>query len=176
MSYIIDFGKKHDTSLLDKINAVNAATVGRKLVVADIEIVDLGILPNGSFSVELINREDLTDTVVVSHQKLDLADFLKYEVADLTWWNPDNFDSVRDTAAAQAMFNAAVLKAGIIPANAWEAGVAVTIEFAAADNQYTLVFNPASYVWKEYRYDLPRSFPKVFANQELDGFKDEQVQ
>lgn len=84
MSYVINFATMHDTSLLEKINDINAASVGRKLKVEDIEIVELSKLPSGAFSVELINREGLTDTVVVTHEKLDLADFLKHELADLT--------------------------------------------------------------------------------------------
>lgn len=175
MSYILDFATKHDTALLEKINAVNAATVGRKLVVADIEIVELSQLANGSYSVELINRADLTDTVTISHQKLDLADFLKYEVADLAWWDPANVDPDTDTALAQAMFNTALTKAGIIASVAWEPGVGVSIIHDAATSQYTLLFSPSSHVWKEYRYDLPRSFPAVFSKQVLDGFKEEVV-
>lgn len=176
MSYIINFGTKHDTSLLEKINAVNATTVGRKLRVEDIEIVELSKLPSGAFSVELINREDLTDTVVISHDKLDLADFLKHELADLTWWDPDNFDATRDIAAATVMFNNALIKAGIIVANAWEAGSGnITIEYDAPTSQYTLVFTCTSHVWKEYRYKLPRSFAKVFSNQVLPGFVPDDV-
>lgn len=171
MGYVINFGTKHDTSLLEKINAINAATVGRKLKVEDIEIVELSELPSGAFSVELINREDLTDTVVISHEKLDLADFLKHELADLTWWDPDNFDATRDTAAATVMFNNAIIKAGIIASNAWEAGSGnMAIVYDAATSQYTMVFTCTSHVWKEYRFDLPRSFASVFSEQVLPGF------
>ncbi|QXO09809.1 hypothetical protein pEaSNUABM38_00087 [Erwinia phage pEa_SNUABM_38] len=171
MSYVINFATMHDTSLLEKINDINAASVGRKLKVEDIEIVELSKLPSGAFSVELINREDLTDTVVVSHEKLDLADFLKHELADLTWWNPDNFDAARDTAAASLMFNNALIKAGIIAAKAWEVGSGqMSIVYDAPTAQYTMVFTCTSHVWKEYRFDLPRSFASVFNQQILPGF------